>query len=357
MRINRIALFSGTALAAVVLAAGGLRLAWPSMAAAADRPAARRFQFTYSFEIPVVGHPGVVKVWLPYPVSDSHQRISAVDVTAPAKSEVRKESKYGNSILFFAVKHPELPVKAEMRFEVTREEYVHRPDGTVVKFDPAPADPAVKRWLEPDKLVPRDPRITTLAGTVTKDKAKNLEKARAIYDYVVSTMKYDKTGTGWGNGDIFWACDAKRGNCTDFHALFIGLCRAEGIPARFSIGFPLPAQRGEGEIGGYHCWAEFYLDGYGWVPVDASEACKNPDKREYFFGAHDENRVQLTQGRDLRLDPPQAGDPLNFLVYPYVEVDGKPFKDLVKKFSYRDLDLPTGSGVGATAGSGHTSTR
>ena len=165
-------------------------------------------------------------------------------------------------------------------------------------------------------------------------------------------MKYDKSGTGWGNGDIFWACDAKRGNCTDFHALLIGLCRAEGIPARFSIGFPIPAVRGEGEIGGYHCWAEFYLNGYGWIPVDASEACKNPDKREYFFGAHYENRVQLTQGRDLRLEPPQAGEPLNFFVYPYVEIDGKPFKDVKKRFAYRDLQAPSGSGAAPAAGAG-----
>jgi len=149
-------------------------------------------------------------------------------------------------------------------------------------------------------------------------------------------MSYDKSGTGWGNGDIYWACDAKRGNCTDFHALFIGLNRAVGIPAKFAIGFPLPPERGQGEIGGYHCWAEFYLKGYGWVPIDASEAWKNPDKRGYFFGAHDENRVQFTIGRDIVLAPRQVGDPLNFFIYPYVEVDGQPFQKVERSFRYQD---------------------
>ena len=54
------------------------------------------------------------------------------------------------------------------------------------------------------------------------------------------TMRYDKTGTGWGRGDALWACDAKRGNCTDFHSPFIGMRRADGIPARFDIGFTQP---------------------------------------------------------------------------------------------------------------------
>ena len=59
--------------------------------------------------------------------------------------------------------------------------------------------------------------------------------------------------------------------------------------------------------------------------MDASEAWKHPDKKDYFFGAHDDNRLQLTVGRDIRLDPPQQGGPLNYFIYPYAELDGKPF--------------------------------
>jgi len=100
--------------------------------------------------------------------------------------------------------------------------------------------------------------------------------------------------------------------------------RAAGIPAGFDIGFSVPEDRHAGAVTGYHCWAEFYLEPYGWIPVDASEAWKHPEKKNYFFGAHDDNRLQLSVGRDIRLEPPQYCEPLNYFVYPYAELDGKP---------------------------------
>jgi hypothetical protein len=82
--------------------------------------------------------------------------------------------------------------------------------------------------------------------------------------------------------------------------------------------------------------AEFYAKGIGWIPIDASEAAKNPSMREYFFGTHDENRVEFTRGRDLKLTPVQASDPLNYFVYPYAEGDGKPVDELDRTFSWKD---------------------
>ena len=80
------------------------------------------------------------------------------------------------------------------------------------------------------------------------------------------------------------------------------------------------------------------MKGYGWIPVDASEAWKNPDKREYFFGAHDVNRVQFTRGRDIDLAPKQSGPALNFSVYPYAEMAGKPFEGMKTEIAFRDLE-------------------
>src|SRR5437867_4454288 len=80
----------------------------------------------------------------------------------------------------------------------------------------------------PDRLVPVDGKIGALAREVTRGKSTDREKARAIHDYVTSTMRYDKSGTGWGRGDALYACDARRGNCTDFHSLLIGMARAAG---------------------------------------------------------------------------------------------------------------------------------
>ena len=185
-------------------------------------------------------------------------------------------------------------------------------------------------------LVPVTGLPADLAVKVTEGKTQPLDKARAIYDYVFTTMRYDKTGTGWGHGDVLYACDAKKGNCTDFHSLFIAMARSQGIPARFEIGFPLPPDKHSAEIAGYHCWSDFYIDGKGWIPVDISEAWKHPEKRDYFFGSHDVNRVQFSMGRDLRLNPPQEGKPLNYFVYPYVEVDGQEYSQRALAFSFAD---------------------
>jgi transglutaminase-like putative cysteine protease len=305
------------------------------LAVAREKPVERTFDFTYTAVFNNIPEGAKkVAVWIPYPKSDEHQEITNLELNSPFPTKVTQDPEYGNRVVYLEVENPKQPFQVEISFNVRRKEYVHR---DFDKKEPAATEAkAPARYLEPDHLVPLNERIRKLAVEVTSGRKTDLDKARAIYDYVVANMKYDKTGTGWGNGDILWACDAKRGNCTDFHALFIGLCRSVGIPARFSIGFPLPAPRGAGEIQGYHCWAEFFLDGYGWVPVDTSEAAKHPEKKEYFFGAHDENRVQLSTGRDIVLNPKQAGSPLNYFVYPYVEVDGTAFKDYGKKFTFKD---------------------
>jgi transglutaminase-like putative cysteine protease len=306
----------------------------------ADAPRTREFDFTYSAhvtELPRDAHK--VDLWLPYPVSDEHQEVKVTEVSSPYPHEVLKEPRLGNSILHVTVTDPQAPdFTVEMKVHVRRQEYLHNDFASYHPGAKGPRPADVAQWLKPDRLVPIDDRVRKLSREITAGKKTDLEKARAIYDYVVDNMSYDKSGTGWGNGDITWACDAKRGNCTDFHALFIGLNRAAGIPARFSIGFPLPPEHGQGEIPGYHCWAEFYLPGFGWVPVDASEARKHLDKRAYFFGAHDENRVQFSTGRDLVLNPPQAGAPLNYFIYPYAEVDGKPYPNVAKTFRFQDQE-------------------
>jgi hypothetical protein len=79
-----------------------------------------------------------------------------------------------------------------------------------------------------------------------------------------------------------------------------------------------------------------WLRPVGWIPVDASEAAKDPSRREYFFGVHDENRIEFTRGRDIVLSPRQKGDPLNYFIYPYAEVDGKVFSGTESLVTYRD---------------------
>lgn len=283
--------------------------------------------------------------WMPVPHDDLYQQITNLEIESSNGYQIGADA-LGNRILHVRLDHPEAGrLQVKLRFNAVRRE--HRQDLLHVAAGPAEATTGeVERWLKPDRLVPLDEQIRAWAREVV-DAAHaktDLEMARAIYNHVVATVKYDKSGKGWGRGDIYYACENRRGNCTDFHAIFIGYARALGIPARFAIGFPLPADRGSGQIAGYHCWAEFYAKGIGWIPVDASEAAKDPSRREYFFGAHDENRVEFTRGRDLVLNPPQAGEPLNYFVYPYAEADGKPLGSVERTVTYRDLAVGISAG-------------
>jgi len=307
----------------------------------AKKPESRRrrgFEFTYIADIKVPEGARRLDLWMPYPRTDENQVIEVLRISAPYPTDIHKDAKYGNSILYLHADNPrERSLRVEMKFRVTRREYVRRDYALADRALPRSTDQSLKKWLQPDRLVPIDGYIKELAEEVTDGRTSALDKVQAIYDYTVDNLKYDKSGTGWGRGDIYYACDTKRGNCTDFHAVFIGFARAVGIPAKFAIGFPLPVDRGEGEIAGYHCWAEFYLPGYGWVPVDTSEANKNPGKREYFFGAHDENRVEFTIGRDIVLSPEQKSNPINYFIYPYAEVDGQSITDIEKRFFFQDI--------------------
>jgi transglutaminase-like putative cysteine protease len=263
-------------------------------------------------------------LFIPLPQDDPWQTITGLQIDAPF--EVIHDPRFGDAAARVAV--PLTGIAIHASFEVERRE--RSADLSRATGKPAPAGYA--RWLADDARVHVDDRIRKIAADQTQGLTTPLEKARALYAYVLKTMRYEKKGEGWGRGDIIWACDKKYGNCTDFHALLSGLLRAAGVPARFQIGYSVP-QGAEGEITGYHCWMDFYLDGVGWVPVDASEAWKHPEKRDYFFGHHDSDRVALSTGRDVTL-PGMRGNALNYFVYPYLEDGGKPGPDVARQVRY-----------------------
>ena len=297
----------------------------------------RHFTFHYGFTVKNLSAAKKVRIWVPAAQSDAYQEVKVVSVKGDLPLTKTREPKFGNEIYFAESSGATQPdLHFDVEYDVVRHERVAlNPAAHLVAASLTTKERQAD--LQPDALVPITGLPADLAIKVTEGKTQPLNKARAIYDYVFTTMKYDKTGTGWGHGDVLYACDAKKGNCTDFHSLFIAMARSQGIPARFEIGFPLPPDKHSAEIAGYHCWSDFYIDGKGWIPVDISEAWKHPEKRDYFFGSHDVNRVQFSMGRDLRLNPAQEGKPLNYFVYPYVEVDGQEYANVSLAFSFADV--------------------
>ncbi len=298
----------------------------------AARPRSRTFEFTYAAAVIGLKPGQTARVWLPVPSSNEDQDVSVVAKELPAEGRLGRDPVYHNQILYVEAKanaEGKIPLKTVYR--VTRRE---------VKGASRPAKEdarEVERLLKADRLVPIGGKPEELLKGKTVPEGP-MRAARLFYDVVTGHLRYDKSGTGWGRGDAVWACDSKTGNCSDFHSLFISLARTHKLPAKFEIGFPLPRKPGAGEIPGYHCWARFRVDGKGWVPVDISEANKHPELRDYYFGNLSPDRVAFSTGRDLELVPRQAGPPLNFFVYPYVEVDGKPYPDgkVQRRFSFRD---------------------
>ncbi len=303
----------------------------------------RHFTFHYGFTVKNLPAGKKVRIWIPAAQSDAYQEVKVVSAKGDLPLKKTRESKFGNEIYYAEASGAAQPeLHFDVQYDVVRRERValnpsaHRVVASLTSKER-------REDLQPDALVPITGLPADLAVKVTEGKTQPLDKARAIYDYVFTTMKYDKTGTGWGHGDVLYACDAKKGNCTDFHSLFIAMARSQGIPARFEIGFPLPPDKHSAEIAGYHCWSDFHVDGKGWIPVDISEAWKHPVKRDYFFGSHDMNRMQFSMGRDLRLNPAQEDKPLNYFVYPYVEVDGQEYANVSLAFSFADVGADVAS--------------
>jgi transglutaminase-like putative cysteine protease len=309
-----------------------------SVAAQSQTPAERTFRFTYAFTVREVAAGKPLDIWFPVAVSDAWQDVKIVSATGDLPLKLTREKEYGDTMYYAHTAKASKPeYHFEVAYQVTRRERVAYRNGAFVSAPQSSPKIVLARFSQSDRLVPIKGRLADIgAEQVSAAHASTpMQKARALYDYVFTTMRYDKTGTGWGRGDSEWACDSKHGNCTDFHSLFASMARSQAIPTRFAIGFPIPAAKHSGDIAGYHCWADFYADQH-WVPIDISEAWKAQDKKEYYFGSHDANRVQFSVGRDITLKPPQKGKPLNYFVYPYVELGGAEHINVRNEFSFAD---------------------
>ena len=279
----------------------------------------REYEITYKMTIPVANRPfGKLRAWVPLAASNTQQQIIRRDIktSMDVPLEFTQDVVYKNEMAYLELTGP---LKKDFELSVTYHAKSH--DAEKLPVDNHLSAEEKSQYLQPSKLVIIDDRIRQMARGITEGFSTDLEKAQAIFNHVIEIVKYDKTIPGYGKGDTARVCLIAAGNCTDFHSLFISLARASNIPARFHIGLTVPQGKGS-PIAGYHCWAEFYTQETGWRVVDASEAWKHPEMKEFYFGHYDANKFRLTTGRDVPLTPEQEGEPINIFFYPHVEIDG-----------------------------------
>ena len=336
-----------------------------------DNRNSREFEFTYNVDLESTDGKKV-ELWIPIPQSNAVQTISNLKLDAGGLNyQIKDEIKHGNKYYYiYSEDGIEEDKIVKMTFNVKRHEHSN------VEYNNVNND----IYLKASSLVPVGDFFKEIINLNKLDN-KNI---RNTYDFVLNGMHYGKptddknsknykyihggknpkTDEEWlsdeitygtkkktknqlvesqnhnekyafGNGNSLYACDIGVGNCTDYHSYFISLNRTLGVPARFHMGFPIPAGS-EGKVGGYHCWADYYVEGKGWFPVDISEADKDPSKVEYFFGKVDENRVEMMIGRDFELFGYESGI-ANLFIYPILEVNDKESKGFKKNFTYKNI--------------------
>jgi len=287
-----------------------------------------------------------VRLWLPYPISDRYQDIGNIRLDGDfASSAVYTDKSHGTPILYAEWAPGAASRKLDLSFSVERQEILR---GKLADAEPCwnPADYA--EYLAPTSLGPTVGTVRELADSIVKGKTTTLAKAKAIYDWTVENMYRDPETRGCGQGDVCALLLKPGGKCTDISSVFVALCRAAGVPAREIFGLRLGKSAEQDITTWQHCWAEVFIPGSGWIPADPADVRKamlveklalDSDRvrelRDYFWGGIDAYRFKLAVGRDLILNPRQAGDALNTFGYPYAEVAGKPldFYD-PKAFAY-----------------------
>ena len=286
---------------------------------------------TISVDLSNQPHGEEVQLWLPYPSSDSAQEITHITIDGDyTHSAIHKDKKFQTPMLFVKWEAAATNRFLTLSFKARRNE-VTTP--TFPLTEPSWDKADYSFYLRSTPMAPIDGDLAELAGSITKGKKGVLEKARAIYDWTVENTTRNPEIRGCGSGNVRALLKNPCGKCADISSIFIALCRAVDVPAREILGLRMGQKSFQDITQGQHCWAEFFLPGFGWVPVDPADVRKkmlvnhldlnDPATavcREFFFGGIDAYRVKLGHGRGIQPDPEPFGGTIDYLMYPFAQV-------------------------------------
>ncbi len=322
-------------------------LPWRTAFAAAE--GWRDYEVTTHVEI--MKPSGVSRAWIPLPAVDDPgwQKSLGNSWTGNAtRAQVLSDGKYGVDMLYAewapGVPKPNVTVTSRVS---TRDRAVPVSGAAAQAINLAAADREF--FTEPTEMIPTDGIVRKTALEITRNAKSDMERARAIYEWVVeNTFRDPKVrGCGWGDIKSMLETGNLGGKCGDLNALYVGLARAVGVPARDVYGIRVaPSEQGFKSLGvgsanitrAQHCRAEFFAKGRGWVPVDPADVRKvaleeppgnlrlNDPKvaaaRKRLFGNWEMNWVAYNMGHDVAL-PNSSGPKVPYLMYVNAETGGE----------------------------------
>ena len=301
--------------------------------------------FEVTTRIDIVKPQGATRVWVPLPsVNSAWQQSLENGFSSNGATRMEHDGKTGARMLYaeFAdgLAQPFVEVTSRIQTQNRAQDWSKK---LALKEDPA----TLKYWTQPTRLLPTDGIVRKTALAATQGATTDVEKAQRLYDWVVTNTHREPKVRGCGEGDIKTMLETGNlgGKCADLNALFVGLCRSVGLPARDVYGIRLaPSAFGYRELGGnnmaslkgaQHCRAEVYLTGLGWVGMDPADvakvmrqetpewikSAKNPlivPVNKSLFGGWEGNWMAYNVAHDLVL-PQSKGPALGFLMYPTAE--------------------------------------
>lgn len=343
---------------ALLPAIGAAATAFSPLVKAQSQPAAtagtnwRTFEVTTRVEL--LKPAGVTKIWLPVPlVSDTEfQRGNGSTWAAEdGKVTLAVDPKYAAGMVYAefpeSVKKPVVTLTS--RFSTRDYAVDPRSRNNARREEKA----ALAKYLQPTELMPTDGIVRRTAQEITKNARTDVDKAKAIYEWIVVNTFRDPKTRGCGVGDIKTMLETNNlgGKCADLNALFVGLSRSIGIPARDVYGVRVArSEYGYRSLGvgtdnitrAQHCRAEFYSDTAGWVPVDPADVRKvileeDPSgaqlpithekvqaARERLFGSWEMNWLGFNYAHDVVLPGANRNGKVAFFMYPQGETaDGR----------------------------------
>jgi transglutaminase-like putative cysteine protease len=347
-RVSALARRSFLSKSALALAAGALpaiNFAQTPMAGErrfAPQPGTWR-TFEITTRVDIAKPQGATKVWLPIPsVNSDWQQSMESSFASNGKANVMADTQYGARMLYVEFAAAELAPYVELTSRIqTQNRGLSAQTGQAAES----AD-TLRFWTQPTALHPIDGIVRKTALEATRGAKTDVEKAQKLYDWIVANTFREPKVRGCGEGDIKTMLETGNlgGKCADLNALFVGLCRAAGLPARDVYGLRVaPSAFGYRELGGnsaslkgaQHCRAEVYLKGYGWVAMDPADVAKvmRQETPEWIkspqhalvapvnkglFGGWEGNWMAYNVASDVSL-PNAAGAKLGFFMYPVAE--------------------------------------